>query len=307
MTDRLLFIDADMMYRTVMHGEVPAEDGGDWTSIWVHDSEGTTYGRVGEGAEAARRILPCDQKPQFQLQEVRIDDLAEDDKDCAICFQPYSKESTPIRMPCGHVYGSDCILSWAQSQGTSLSCPMCRDNPLADIWTIHNALAEVGILAYPDGEDLVNFDNIRDALFWWPSPLQAFRLNAIFAYLRHEATVVPEKRFYDLTSWQIMVLFRIMHERKASDCIVTCELRALTKQMGRLARKCKAAADGSAIGKVSWTEEGPSLEIVEKREKDNDILHELLYLLREEGAQHPQRREIVVRGMQTWNIVSSDR
>ncbi|KAF2242982.1 hypothetical protein BU26DRAFT_609695 [Trematosphaeria pertusa] len=55
-----------------------------------------------------------------------------DDRDCYICFRPYSFDGwqsndrdveTPKRLPCGHIFGVDCILSWSLESNT---CPYCR-------------------------------------------------------------------------------------------------------------------------------------------------------------------------------------
>ncbi|KAF2787403.1 hypothetical protein K505DRAFT_367389 [Melanomma pulvis-pyrius CBS 109.77] len=55
-----------------------------------------------------------------------------DDKICYICLDPYHSPSNvpgelfledPIRLPCGHIFGSSCILRWTLERNT---CPYCR-------------------------------------------------------------------------------------------------------------------------------------------------------------------------------------
>ena len=59
-------------------------------------------------------------------------DLPADKQDCAICMEkyygPHQRES-PIRLPCNHVLGKDCLLTWLKSPPTNRNnncCPVCR-------------------------------------------------------------------------------------------------------------------------------------------------------------------------------------
>jgi len=299
MTHQQVSVVASRMYRPIMPGQWPTEE------VTATSSNNRLHAVGEEAIKTVKHLLPCSEKPKVQLWEVRIDDLAQDDRDCSICFQPYSSEptgDTPLKMPCGHIFGSDCLLNWAQSLGSELTCPVCRCNPLANVLTIDKALAEVGILAYPDPADLIDFGLIRGSLLKSPSQLQAQRLDAISVYLRGEATTESGKSQYNPTVWQIMVLFRIMHERKVSGHSVALEMAALARHMGRMAFQFKHALDERGIGKVSWTENGPLVQTLVDSAKADDVLLELMHLLREECQWHPDRRAMAARNMQAWEL-----
>ena len=59
-------------------------------------------------------------------------DLPADSRDCAICLEkyygPYQREC-PVRLPCNHVLGKACLLTWFKSPATNRknnACPVCR-------------------------------------------------------------------------------------------------------------------------------------------------------------------------------------
>ena len=57
------------------------------------------------------------------VSEPEVDPLA---GSCCICFRTYSagpEPEDPIQLACGHVFGTSCIDTWAETSGT---CPMCR-------------------------------------------------------------------------------------------------------------------------------------------------------------------------------------
>ena len=61
-----------------------------------------------------------------QLQNVGLSDLPDDCQSCNICMdQYYSAENpeSPVRLPCQHVFGRNCISKWSV---TNNSCPLCR-------------------------------------------------------------------------------------------------------------------------------------------------------------------------------------
>ena len=59
-------------------------------------------------------------------------DLTEDNKNCHICLEPFEKVwngEQPVRLPCTHVVGKDCLLKWLQSSPTNMNnntCPIVR-------------------------------------------------------------------------------------------------------------------------------------------------------------------------------------
>lgn len=72
------------------------------------------------------------QKAIDELVPLRIIDLPEAEATCMICMEQlvdikYSQDRRgrehPLRMPCGHVFGSGCLKHWLQSKNT---CPVCR-------------------------------------------------------------------------------------------------------------------------------------------------------------------------------------
>lgn len=60
-----------------------------------------------------------------QLPGMNLKDLPKDSS-CNICMDPFSSTEDPelpVRLPCGHVIGRNCISKWL---ATSNSCPLCR-------------------------------------------------------------------------------------------------------------------------------------------------------------------------------------
>ena len=73
------------------------------------------------------------------LPSVDMETLDKDDQNCSICRVEYSSSSsasdqqedpveTPVRLPCGHVFGTQCLKAWlthAAGAGNK-TCPTCR-------------------------------------------------------------------------------------------------------------------------------------------------------------------------------------
>ncbi|PVH80109.1 hypothetical protein DL98DRAFT_532318 [Cadophora sp. DSE1049] len=63
------------------------------------------------------------------LRSVDLDDLADEDSDCTICTLPLGnpdgivKPEIPVKTPCGHIFGNQCICTWIRDNAT---CPNCR-------------------------------------------------------------------------------------------------------------------------------------------------------------------------------------
>ncbi|KAI4240740.1 MAG: hypothetical protein L6R40_004985 [Gallowayella cf. fulva] len=63
-------------------------------------------------------------------------EASEHDKTCAICTVPFDERSdgpdsssgeNPVRLPCGHVFGYDCIKQWLSPlYSNKKTCPSCR-------------------------------------------------------------------------------------------------------------------------------------------------------------------------------------
>ena len=58
--------------------------------------------------------------------------LRADDRNCSICLTAYVNGEQPLRLPCSHVFGRDCLRTWLEEHN---SCPLCRRElfpPLTD-------------------------------------------------------------------------------------------------------------------------------------------------------------------------------
>lgn len=63
------------------------------------------------------------------LPSVKLEELGPDmtEKNCPICLSEYGTDSptdTPIKLPCQHIMGADCMYTWLISGGNN--CPHCR-------------------------------------------------------------------------------------------------------------------------------------------------------------------------------------
>ena len=72
---------------------------------------------------------------QQYLTAVTTSSLDSEDRTCGICTEAYNEQTenqeesqhTPVKLPCGHVFGSECITSWLSPEtGRSNTCPLCR-------------------------------------------------------------------------------------------------------------------------------------------------------------------------------------
>ena len=75
-----------------------------------------------ESMEVAAKPIPATESSIDALERVVLDASASA-RDCTVCMEEIDAGSEAIRMPCSHVYHSDCIVKWLQ---TSLMCPLCR-------------------------------------------------------------------------------------------------------------------------------------------------------------------------------------
>jgi hypothetical protein len=51
--------------------------------------------------------------------------LKPEDPICSICHDPYHIGHEPCKLPCGHVYGEECIFRWLIGHERT-TCPLCR-------------------------------------------------------------------------------------------------------------------------------------------------------------------------------------
>ena len=65
--------------------------------------------------------------PILALADLRLDSL-----ECPFCIEPYQnspRSERPVRLPCNHVMGKDCLRKWLNSSGANANnnaCPTCR-------------------------------------------------------------------------------------------------------------------------------------------------------------------------------------
>lgn len=63
---------------------------------------------------------------------VLLNDLPEGNKDCPICIESYDvprSSESPVRLPCSHVMGKECLRKWLKSSVSNRNknaCPICR-------------------------------------------------------------------------------------------------------------------------------------------------------------------------------------
>ena len=65
------------------------------------------------------------------LPNPKMTDLRDEQKTCHICMEPFTDgvlKELPVLLPCGHIFGKDCMIKWLSSNGdkSPRSCPMCR-------------------------------------------------------------------------------------------------------------------------------------------------------------------------------------
>ena len=91
---------------------------------------GNAYGLANGG------IQPPDRAPSPQMnghhgpmRPISLLSLQDDQRQCTICMQDIgsheSEDQHPVRLPCNHIFGNQCITRWLVEHGT---CPICRRN-----------------------------------------------------------------------------------------------------------------------------------------------------------------------------------
>lgn len=56
-------------------------------------------------------------------------EILEENNKCSICWSDYEEDHRPVKLPCGHIFREECILSWAQRttlSGRYQRCPFCQ-------------------------------------------------------------------------------------------------------------------------------------------------------------------------------------
>ncbi|CAJ0939153.1 unnamed protein product, partial [Mesorhabditis belari] len=91
---------------------------------------------------------------------VSAEELSRMDATCIICREEMTVESAPKRLPCNHVFHSNCLRSWFQRQQT---CPTCRTNILNNVPTApaQNAAPGANNNAMNNNNNGVAFGNVQ--------------------------------------------------------------------------------------------------------------------------------------------------
>ncbi|KAF2433463.1 hypothetical protein EJ08DRAFT_694362 [Tothia fuscella] len=65
-----------------------------------------------------------------EISKATVEQLTASNDVCGICYDQLINSSNPVRLPCGHLFNEDCIMSWFNGHDTSYnyhnSCPHCR-------------------------------------------------------------------------------------------------------------------------------------------------------------------------------------
>ena len=91
----------------------------------AHTVNGTDAGAFGRSHTRARMFLQS-------LPLLSLTDLPKDNQECPICLEQYhtsQDNEDPVRLPCDHVVGKDCLLKWMDScalNANKRTCPICR-------------------------------------------------------------------------------------------------------------------------------------------------------------------------------------
>lgn len=123
------------------------------------------------------------------LTAVDPSDLNDDDKNCYICLNPYRSPSHvsdelfheyPIRLPCGHIFGLNCILRWTLQSNT---CPYCR----AELFDTYASPADFTLFdtspIVPDGADVYFADTESMDTSWEHLWLQSLGVDDVYVPL----------------------------------------------------------------------------------------------------------------------------
>mmetsp|Transcript_26271 Transcript_26271/g.27348 ORF Transcript_26271/g.27348 Transcript_26271/m.27348 type:complete len:156 (+) Transcript_26271:2-469(+) len=110
----------------------------DWNNEWERVSEveqkiengdplsdEEEYQRVKEylDKERAKNGVKLPQESLLTKKELKKLMTSDKPKECYICFQEFKENTVVIRLPCGHLYDSKCLVPWFKENST---CPTCK-------------------------------------------------------------------------------------------------------------------------------------------------------------------------------------
>ncbi|CAK7354908.1 unnamed protein product [Dovyalis caffra] len=93
-----------------------------YQEIRIHNEEDDISRAERESMEVEAKPIPATKSSIDALERV-VFDGSRSARDCTVCMEDIEAGSEAIRMPCSHVYHSECIVQWLQ---TSHLCPLCR-------------------------------------------------------------------------------------------------------------------------------------------------------------------------------------
>lgn len=147
-------------------------------------------------------------------------DILQQNPLCGICWNEYEGEDRPVTLPCGHVFGEECILAWSRGitpTGRHNGCPCCRAELLppsfhsrtsalcywgSDIWrTLGTFVAEPRKVVLATMLWVV-----RTCARWWPE-------SKVAGYMRFGADLcfilLMMQLYASIVGWRLVVLYTL--------------------------------------------------------------------------------------------------
>lgn len=93
----------------------------------------------------------------------------EGDESCRICHRPYlngTNSEAPAQLPCGHLFGFGCIMTWFSEHDRSTKCPTCGDSIFEDGGEHGAAFWLSELKEFPPHQPLDN-DSLKGAGLMW--------------------------------------------------------------------------------------------------------------------------------------------
>lgn len=92
-------------------------------------------------------------------------DTMESNQQCGTCWTDFSEDDQGVKLPCGHVFGEECILAWVRGtkpNGHYNSCPTCRAELLPP--SLHSRAAGLVWCAAAIWQEVYSFIGVRRRL-----------------------------------------------------------------------------------------------------------------------------------------------
>lgn len=175
-----------------------------------------------------------------KLPRVQVRDLSEDHKNCNICMEQFTDEAEtekPIRLRCGHIFGSFCIKSWASSSPASQpTCPMCRKT-------------------MPSSSSIERWEYLATLMQQRPYISQSKSLRRVGTFaLEDWAAAVEFVSLFFTVVMEVRAWYR--RKRIAASALLLGSARSLAVHMGHLYVLLKPTMELMGVA-VPWGEGGP--------------------------------------------------